>query len=216
MYRPLPICPICKIDPVRAHHRKTCGASSCLSGYLKIVSGGYRERAGRGKMGHYRGIFCNSQWELAYLIWMFDHGREVVRNTIGYPYTDPDSGKQRKFYPDFIVDGGLVEIKGWGRRAGINEAKMAAVDRPIRFLFETDLEEVFSYIAQKYGKSRYNVYELYEERVKNTMVTCEFCSNEFEKPRRGKGIYCSRSCSIKANHSSNRPPVRGIEPACLG
>lgn len=209
--RPLPLCPICNILSLKTRYRKTCNTSTCIATHRKNTTGGYRERSGRGKSGYYRNIFCNSQWELAYLIWMFDHGKTVTRNTVGYPYLDPQTGKPRKFYPDFITDDGFVEIKGWGRRSGINDAKMASVQTPIRFLYESDLERVFSYIAQRYGKSRYNVYELYEERKRGPIMTCRFCSKQFEKKKQRKGLYCSRSCGGNARSQRDSNPCEKIE-----
>lgn len=208
-HKPDLLCIVCQINPSR-RWRKTCSQGCANS----IPRGGYREKSGRGKSGYYKGIFCNSQWELAYLIWMFDHERSVIRNTKGYPYVDPDSGKVRTYYPDFITDEGLIEVKGWGRRSGINAAKIAAVDGPIKFLYEADLEHVFEYIARTYGKSRYNVFELYENRPDHRFAHCRICNGQFEVRRKSKGLYCSPKCSIRGNHFSKKLDQHtGIEPA---
>ena len=78
------------------------GASKC---------GGYKERCGRGKNGWYKGIWCDSSWELAFVIYHLEHNLYIERchDIRTYEY----NGKTYKYFPDFITDDGIVEIKGY-------------------------------------------------------------------------------------------------------
>ena len=69
---------------------------------LKNNAGGYRERGGRGIQGYFQNIYCNSSWELAYLIYCFDHNLKIKRNIQGFQYIF--QGQIFKYYPDFIKE----------------------------------------------------------------------------------------------------------------
>ena len=88
---------------------KECGNKMDRRG----ISGGYRPTAGRGKSGWYKGIFCNSSWELSWVIYSMDHGVVFTRNTTGFDYTI--KGKPHRYYPDFLLNDGVtfVEVKGY-------------------------------------------------------------------------------------------------------
>lgn len=77
----------------------------------KLKNGGYRKGSGRGKKGWYKGIFCDSSWELAYLLYCEFHSIVVERNTKTFEYYYEN--KKYKYLPDFLVMGQLVEIKGY-------------------------------------------------------------------------------------------------------
>lgn len=74
--------------------------------------GGIRHGAGRGKKGWYEGIWCDSSWELAYVVWCKDHDISIERNKTAYPYID-SRGACHRYYPDFRTVEGLVEVKGY-------------------------------------------------------------------------------------------------------
>lgn len=120
----------------------------------KLKNGGYRSGSGRGKKGWYKGFFCDSSYELAYVIFCIEHNINIVRSTIKRLYTW--EGKLRVYLPDFEVNGSIVEIKGY--RTPQWEAKMLA-NPDIVVLYESDLRHVFEYVVNKYGK---NFTELYE------------------------------------------------------
>ena len=73
--------------------------------------GGYVRGSGRGKKGWYKGFFCDSSWELAYVVYCLEHNISIQRNTEKRKYIW--NNKEKNYIPDFIVDGKLVEIKGW-------------------------------------------------------------------------------------------------------
>ena len=119
----------------------------------KLNNGGLRQGSGRGKKGWYKGFFCDSSYELAYLIYCLDHGIDIKRNTEKRQYIW--QGKIRNYIPDFVVDGNYVEIKGY--KTPQWEAKLYHNPDIIVF-YEKDLTEVFNYIIEKYGKDFINMY----------------------------------------------------------
>lgn len=60
---------------------------------------------------YYKGVKFDSKPELAYYIWLKDHNIDFTYHTEKLTYTD-SLGKVRYYYPDFRVEGKLVEIKG--------------------------------------------------------------------------------------------------------
>lgn len=125
-------------------------------GYLKGKSGGYRERGGRGKQGWYKGYYCHSTWELAWVIYNLEHGIPFVRNAAGFDYAL--NGKMHKFYPDFILDDGqYVEIKGWDN--GTVAAKLYHFPHKLMVLRGKEMEPYLQYSRGKYGKELHMLYE---------------------------------------------------------
>ena len=65
---------------------------------------------GNGKKGKYHGIYCDSAWELAFLIYCFEHNINVKRCDIKYTYIF--NNEKHIYIPDFITDEGIIEVKG--------------------------------------------------------------------------------------------------------
>ena len=121
------------------------------------LSGGIREGAGRGKKGRYNGIWCDSSWELAYLIYCLEHEIRIERCKESFEYQF--EGKTHKYFPDFIVEGTYVEIKGFDTAKVKAKIDQFPKDKPFRILHEADLSSVFSYVTQKYGEDFIRLYE---------------------------------------------------------
>lgn len=120
-------------------------------------------KSGRGKKGWYKGYFCDSTYELAYVIYCLDHNIPIERNREYFLYEY--QGKQHRYYPDFIVDGVLVEIKGFHNGVlPYKEQSLKESGRAYKILFPKDLIDVFQYIQTKYNKTvNLNIHELYEK-----------------------------------------------------
>jgi len=58
----------------------------------------------------YEGITFDSSWEVYAWIWYKDNDHEIKRCDIRLEYEF--DGKIHGYYPDFVVDGKLTEIKG--------------------------------------------------------------------------------------------------------
>lgn len=73
--------------------------------YLKC-SGGYRKGSGFGKSGWFKGIWCDSSYELAWVIYNIDHNIQFIRNKEGFEYFK--NGTSYKYYPDLK---GIINVK---------------------------------------------------------------------------------------------------------
>lgn len=112
--------------------------------------GGVRKGAGRGKKGWYKGYWCDSSWELAWVIYQTDHGCKFTRNTRGFEYTF--ESRVRKFYPDFLFeDQTYVEIKGWLDRQ--NQTKIEQFHGKLLVLGEKEIQPFIDYAVTSYGKA---------------------------------------------------------------
>jgi hypothetical protein len=118
-------------------------------------SGGYRRTSGRGKYGWYKGIWCDSSWELAWVIFNLDHGILFERNKDRFKYKW--EGEEHQYLPDFrMSDGKLVEIKAWLDDKG--RAKLAACPG-IQVLMKKEMEPFLRYVVEKFGKDFVKMYE---------------------------------------------------------
>lgn len=59
----------------------------------------------------YQNIQFDSSWELAFFIYCKDHNYNISRNISYISYKD-SLGKNHRYFPDFIVNGQIIEIKG--------------------------------------------------------------------------------------------------------
>jgi len=189
------ICPICNKEfyvPQCGRNQIYCSKQCYLIDsehkFRKQPKGGVRAGAGRGKFGWYKGYWCDSSWELAYVIYNLEHNIEFKRNTEGFDYEF--NGKYYKYYPDFILnDGTYVEVKGF--MTDHNKAKVDSFKKHLIILDETAIKPYLNYAIEKHGK---NFIELFEGNpYKEKKNKCLICG----KP--AKNLYCSRECSGKAS-----------------
>ena len=66
--------------------------------------------AKRCKYGTYKGFYCDSAWELAFVVYHLDHGINIIRNVEAFSYLF--ESKEHKYYPDFKVADIYYEVKG--------------------------------------------------------------------------------------------------------
>jgi hypothetical protein len=156
--------------------------------FRKKSAGGTREGSGRGKSGWYKGIQCDSSYELAWVIYSLEHGINFVRNKDGFDYYFNDS--KHKYYPDYYLPDtdAYVEIKGFNTAQ--YESKIKQFNKKLSVLYKKDLIDVFKYVINKYGKNFIEMYEGNPHKIKKNK--CGICGNP------SKNKYCSRNCSGKA------------------
>jgi len=119
------------------------------------VSGGIKKGSSRGKSGYYKGYWCDSSYELAYLIYCLDSDIKIERNRKGFEYFYED--KRHLFYPDFIVNGKYVEVKNF--RSELTDAKILYFPHEITVIYKTEIGPYLQYAISKYGKDFISVYE---------------------------------------------------------
>lgn len=120
-----------------------------------IFTGGYRENAVKGcyKYGYYKGIRCDSSWELAFVVYCIENNIPIIRNTHRYKYEI--NGVKHNFIPDFIVNGNeIIEIKGMQDIAW--EIKQANFPF-IKFIMKDEIKFYINYVISKYGKEYWNI-----------------------------------------------------------
>ena len=121
------------------------------------LAGGLREGSGRGKKGKYKGIYCDSIWELAFLVYHLDNNLFIERCKEKRKYIF--NNKERIYYPDFITDKGVIEIKGY-----ITDQWKAKLqyNPDINVLYEDDIKFYLDYCINKYGNNFYEI--LYDKK----------------------------------------------------
>lgn len=123
---------------------------------MKQYGGGIRKSAGRGKSGWYKGYWCDSSWELAYVIYNLDHNIKFERNKQGFEYIYKN--ETHKYYPDFILeDGTYVEIKGY--ETELTEIKKQRLCNEKYIIINRDkMKPYLEYTKNKYGKDFIKLY----------------------------------------------------------
>lgn len=108
------------------------------------------------KRGWYKGYWCDSGFELAFVVYNLEHNIPFTRNVEKFPYTY--NKKKYKWIPDFIMkDGSYIEIKG--RENAQTRAKYKDFPHPLTVMYQKDLEYIFKYVKEKYGVRFYHLYE---------------------------------------------------------
>jgi len=118
------------------------------------LSGGYRKGIGRGKKGWYKGIFCDSSWELAFVIYHIDHNIPIKRCEEKLQYEM--NGKIRKYLPDFVVNDKIVEIKGWKDESALIKEQCFP---EITIIDKNGIIPYIEYVVNKYGSNFINLYD---------------------------------------------------------
>lgn len=117
--------------------------------------GGYRKGSGRGKSGWYNGYWCDSSWELAYVIYNLEHGISFERNTEKFKYEF--EGETHMYLPDFIEEGKYVEVKGYSTDQW--EAKELQFKHDLLVIYKEEIKKYLKYVVDKYGKNFVDKYE---------------------------------------------------------
>jgi hypothetical protein len=197
------ICPICKNEiiiettaPSSISKTKTC-SDKCFRTLLSIKTiesgcGGFREGSGRSIGGYYKGIYCHSTYELIFLVYHLDIGTKIKRSKKQIPYSY--ESKNHIYYPDFEIDGKLVEIKGfYNDVVGVKTQAAKDLGYNINVLYLSDLNPMIDYLKKKFKFS--NVMEFYEDPPYYKHI-CKNCNEEFKNFKKDS-IFCSRKCAGK-------------------
>lgn len=163
--------------------------SKNLSLSLKGKTGGCREGSGRSKTGYYKGIYCGSTYELAWVIYNIDNNIEFIRFEGFIPYNNT------KYFPDFIIGNNIIEIKGkdvYGTMPDKIEASKVN-GYTIDVLYKKDLYKQFEWVKCNYKYKK--LQELYDGYKPKYKIVCTTCNEEFETDNK-KRQCCSRRCSM--------------------
>lgn len=131
-------------------------SDECKNIYLtNNTHGGYRIGSGIGKHGWYKGFYCDSTWELAFLIYHLDHNLYIERCKEYRKYTI--NNKEHIYIPDFITNEGIIEIKGYKTK----ESEAKRLQNPdIKCIYREDIYKYIEYVKHQYNVN--NIQDLYE------------------------------------------------------
>lgn len=139
----------------KPHSRETKEKISKLM--RKICSERHSSLCGKGKRGVYKGFYCQSSWELAYVIYQLDHDIQFERNNKGFSYIW--NGETRTYFPDFYIpsEDTYIEVKGYYDAR--SKAKYDQFNGKLKVLLEKDMKPMIKYVEEKYGKDFVRLYE---------------------------------------------------------
>ena len=169
-------CSVCgNVIPYSKRKQKTCSmkCAHIMGTQTKRkngsnLGGGYRLKGHRkSKKGYYKGIYCDSTYELAYLIYCLDHNIDIKRCNESFEYEY--EGKKHRYHPDFVVNGEIIEIKGY--HTDLVDIKLKSVDKPIKILYYEDMKDVFDYVCKTYNKKYYHGHNNLDELYSNNVIT---------------------------------------------
>ena len=122
---------------------------------------------------HYKSVYLyndlkfDSSWELAFYIYCIDRGKNIIRETCSFTYNC--NGTDYSYFPDFRVNGALVEIKGlqFFENRNPNGRMINPFDRSLDEKFEakhqcmikngvqiiTDCSKYIKYVSDVYGRN---------------------------------------------------------------
>ena len=137
-----------KSEEYRQRISKSC-VGKC--GGFRLISNSHR-----GKSGMYKGYWCQSSWELAWIIHALDHNIKFERNTKRFWYEYEN--KQHYYVPDFILeDGSYVEIKGYYNVQ--DQTKTKYFTEKLDLIDKNKIHPILKYVIDKYGKEFVQLYE---------------------------------------------------------
>lgn len=118
-------------------------------------------RGNRSKKGYYKGMYCGSSYELAYVIYNLDHNIAFARCDRYYEYEY--KGKKHLYFPDFeLADGTIIEVKGY--HTDLVDIKAASVkDRAVKVLYKKDLQVHINYVCTTYNVTEKTMFTLFED-----------------------------------------------------
>lgn len=157
--------------------------------------GGIRKNSGRSKSGYFKGIYCGSTYELAWVAYRLAHQLPVNRFK-GYVIYDGS----KKYYPDFVEGSVIYEIKGWtSQKTNIvlkaKETGAQAAGYTVVLLFKSDLAKEFAWCRANYNYR--HLQEMYDDHKPAYSYLCAHCNTNFfrEIKARTKITFCSQRCA---------------------
>jgi hypothetical protein len=154
--------------------------------------GGYREGSGNSNSGYYNGIFCNSTYELVYVIYNIDNNIQFER------FSGLLEKDGIKYIPDFIIDNTIIEIKGFHTEQVDKKTKVAqCFGYDVKILYRDDLAYAFEWVTENYEFKRLE--ELYDGYKPKFEYVCSHCNEIFYRDKKKDFKFCSRYCAGKGH-----------------
>lgn len=122
----------------------------------------HRQNKTFGKCGYYHDTYCASSWELAFLIYNLDLGKDIKRCELTFKYNIAE--EEHLYFPDFIMDGTIYEVKG--RELEDVALKTQAVIESgyiIQLIRKKEITPIIKSIKEKYGVK--DITKLYDKKI---------------------------------------------------
>lgn len=200
-------CPVCNKEfnvcvsgKNKIYCSKHCMIEDHEHKFRKVSPGGNREGAGRSISGRYKGFYCGSVWELCFYIYHIDKGIKIDRCNESFFYND-DKGRERRYFPDFLVEDKIVEIKGPQDKLWEYKLKSFPKKEKLIVLYKDDMKVYIDYVKEKYNC--FYPQELYDDFKLSFKYICENCGSEFSSNKKNR-TFCSRRCAGLFNSKEYR------------
>lgn len=148
-------------DKIEETNEDTNYSSKYKYNYSSKMVGGYRRGSGCGKSGWYKGIHCDSSWELAFVIYHLDNNLKIERCKEKRTYIF--NNEIHTYIPDFVTEEGIIEIKGYRNEMWDEKQKQ---NPDIKVFYKKDMESYIKYAIEKYG---INFIHLYDDKDNKTI-----------------------------------------------
>ena len=100
--------------------------------------------------GWYKGYWCDSSWELAFLYYCLEHNIKIERNHERFEYVF--NGKVKGYYPDFKIENNYVEIKGYKNEFFQEKCNQFPKDKKLLIIDRTNIKKYLDFTILNNGK----------------------------------------------------------------
>lgn len=107
------------------------------------------------RSGYFKGIHCDSSWELALLVYCIDHNIAIQRNHRWFNYFYENAW--HKYFPDFIINDTYIEVKGFNTPKVQAKIEQFPKNLKYKILYESELQPCLVYCKQTYGNAFWEI-----------------------------------------------------------
>lgn len=155
------VCNVCKNDFQVAAARKSKKSCSKECEHILRTTSSIRENNTYGKYGYYQDIYCASSWELAFLVFNKDLGKDIKRCDLTFTYFM--DGVQHTYFPDFIMDNIIYEVKGLEKEdVKLKTEAVIAAGYRIEVIRRKEILPIVKALKEKYSVK--DITELYDKK----------------------------------------------------
>lgn len=153
-------CIICKIDFYKGSNGKNHKTCSKKCRDINHSLNNFKQTKTFGKCGYYQGTYCASSWELAFLIFNKDLGNDIKRCELNFTYFMDD--KQHLYFPDFIMNDIIYEVKGYEKEdVKLKTEAVVVAGYKIEVIRKKEILPIIKEIKSKYNVK--HIVELYDK-----------------------------------------------------
>lgn len=131
--------------------RRQKALSNILNGFVVPIC------HSRAKHGYYNGIYCDSLWELCYVIYAKDHNINIIRNKKSFKYIYEN--QEHLYFPDFynLDTDTYIEIKGYKDKKA--KSKQEQFPLKLEVLEKLQMLPIIEYVKNTYREDLESLYD---------------------------------------------------------